>query len=572
MSIVSYAQNFEDVMLWRALQHIKHGNYIDIGAQEPVIDSVSKVFFDAGWRGVHVEPLQIYADKLRAERPGDTILQVAVSDEKGPISFFEIRETGLSTANAEVARTHSEQGFAVEEITVATQSLSDIFSLYDGRDIHWLKIDVEGHELQVLRSWQNHPARPWIVIIESTYPNTQIETQEEWESLVLEKHYRLAYRDGLNRYYIAESHLELEASFTYPPNVFDAFALAPTSWAAAHLSRANQAAAAAAESRYQDERSKLETLVEALKYDLKALERPGRHVLEDVLAQAIAERSALEVELVALKAEIESGVAAQAERDGEESARLEKQVQAAESREEAWRSELAEVAAAATEQRLEYERRLETSQLEIAERTNALKKMEQDWITQRDAMVQEAITRAERASQETAEAVAAREEARRDYEARLEGGRIELAAHTATLARREQEWAAQASTMLQAARQREDDIRAAAAAEQSAAQLRAEERIEAALAQTQAHLRALNLREQAFTERLSLIQSEFSALLRAQSERADARERDMFSELTVLRDALIAARQTAAEQALRYEEQISALHRAQFDQQADISN
>ena len=52
MSFVSYAQNFEDVMLWRALKHIDCGFYIDVGAQDPVIDSVTKSFYDHGWRGV----------------------------------------------------------------------------------------------------------------------------------------------------------------------------------------------------------------------------------------------------------------------------------------------------------------------------------------------------------------------------------------------------------------------------------------------------------------------------------------------------------------------------------------
>ena len=54
--IISYAQNFEDVLLWRALKQVRNGFYIDIGAQHPEHDSVSKLFYDHGWRGVHVEP------------------------------------------------------------------------------------------------------------------------------------------------------------------------------------------------------------------------------------------------------------------------------------------------------------------------------------------------------------------------------------------------------------------------------------------------------------------------------------------------------------------------------------
>ena len=41
MNFVSYAQNFEDVVLWRALGDIVAGCYLDIGAQDPVFDSVS---------------------------------------------------------------------------------------------------------------------------------------------------------------------------------------------------------------------------------------------------------------------------------------------------------------------------------------------------------------------------------------------------------------------------------------------------------------------------------------------------------------------------------------------------
>ena len=55
MTFISYAQNFEDVMLWRALKHINNGFYIDIGANDPVVDSVSLAFYENGWRGVHVE-------------------------------------------------------------------------------------------------------------------------------------------------------------------------------------------------------------------------------------------------------------------------------------------------------------------------------------------------------------------------------------------------------------------------------------------------------------------------------------------------------------------------------------
>ena len=35
MTFVSYAQNGEDVVLWRALSHVENGFYVDVGAADP---------------------------------------------------------------------------------------------------------------------------------------------------------------------------------------------------------------------------------------------------------------------------------------------------------------------------------------------------------------------------------------------------------------------------------------------------------------------------------------------------------------------------------------------------------
>ena len=64
---VSYAQNFEDVMLWRAFSHIESGFYIDVGAQHPTIDSVSLAFYERGWTGIDIEPVPEYASLLREQ-------------------------------------------------------------------------------------------------------------------------------------------------------------------------------------------------------------------------------------------------------------------------------------------------------------------------------------------------------------------------------------------------------------------------------------------------------------------------------------------------------------------------
>jgi hypothetical protein len=54
MPLISYAQNAEDVLLWRALGAVQDGFYIDVGANDPQEGSVTKLFYDAGWHGINV--------------------------------------------------------------------------------------------------------------------------------------------------------------------------------------------------------------------------------------------------------------------------------------------------------------------------------------------------------------------------------------------------------------------------------------------------------------------------------------------------------------------------------------
>ena len=228
MSITSYAQNFEDVMLWRALGHVPNGFYIDVGAQHPVIDSVSKAFYEHGWRGVHVEATSVYATMVRADRPDEIVLQVALGDKPGSLTFYEIPDTGLSTGDASIAEHHRLQGFNVVETVVPCMTLAEVFRQFAQPDIHWLKIDVEGMEAQVLAGWGDCPVRPWILVIESTYPNSQIEMHQTWESAVLDRGYINTYFDGLSRYYVLANRSDLAQKFNAPPNIFDGFSLAHT--------------------------------------------------------------------------------------------------------------------------------------------------------------------------------------------------------------------------------------------------------------------------------------------------------------------------------------------------------
>lgn len=225
MTFISYAQNFEDVMLWRALKHVENGFYIDVGANDPTLYSVTKAFYDRGWNGINLEPVTQFFERLQNERPRDINLQLGAGASEGSFRFFDIPDTGLATSDAAMAQMHREQGWNVREIQVRVEPLSGICERHVTGDIHFLKIDVEGAEKEVLLGMDFARWRPWIVVIEATLPMSQQTAHENWDSLVVDAGYEYVYFDGLNRYYVARERAELKAAFKLPPNVFDNFVL-----------------------------------------------------------------------------------------------------------------------------------------------------------------------------------------------------------------------------------------------------------------------------------------------------------------------------------------------------------
>jgi len=228
MTFISYAQNFEDLMLHRVLGDIENGFYVDVGAQHAVRDSVTAAFYVRGWNGINIEPIPKWARLLGRLRPRDVNLQLAIDARADEVEIHEVAG-GLSTMVSAYAESYRSEGKSVRRRRVAAARLDQILETHAGnRDIHFLKIDVEGAERAVLQSLSLARFRPWVLVIEATRPGKSEASLPEWESLVTGAGYQRVYWDGLNVFYMADEHMERAAAFASPPNVFDSIQLAET--------------------------------------------------------------------------------------------------------------------------------------------------------------------------------------------------------------------------------------------------------------------------------------------------------------------------------------------------------
>jgi len=451
--LISYAQNFEDVMLWRALGHVEDGLYIDIGAQDPTVDSISLLFHQKRWRGIHVEPTAFYSDLLASARPGDTVIRAAVGERVGVLPLYEIPNTGISTLDAEIAEQHRERGFEVQEKSTPVVTLSAVLDLCKDIPVHWMKVDVEGFERQVLAGWGRNSSRPWVVVLESTLPLSQTLSHDRWERLILSRDYEFVYFDGLNRFYVHKSQSALRKAFSSPPNVFDGFALSGTASMVWHQHLAAAAktqlgavehAAAQREDELLEQLQASQTALQEQTQNRAQREQEITAYVEAQRLQAAAERQGLEA---AHRDQLEALRQAQARRQDEllqqlqtSQGALQEQTQARAQREQEIAAcvEAQRVEAAGERQALEaaHREQLEALRQEQAQRQDELLRQLQ---TSQGALQEQTQARAQREQEITAYVEAQRVEAAGERQALKAEHREQLDALRREQAQRESE-------------------------------------------------------------------------------------------------------------------------------------
>jgi FkbM family methyltransferase len=223
---VSHAQNREDVVLWRALKEVGAGRYVEVGGNDPDHCSITRSFYDRGWSGLVIEPEPTFAALQRAARPRDVLAEVAITSKVGPVVLQRFAGTGLSTLDPDIGLSHEAAGFERDEVTVPGRRLDDVVEEagFGQGEVHFMVVDVEGLEADVLATVDLALWRPWVLVIEATRPLSQESTHEAWDPGVLAAGYEFCLFDGLSRFYVAKEHAgTLAPLLSHAACIFDDF-------------------------------------------------------------------------------------------------------------------------------------------------------------------------------------------------------------------------------------------------------------------------------------------------------------------------------------------------------------
>lgn len=165
----TYSQCGEDLLIRNFSKGKAKGFYVDVGANDPVLNNNTYLFYKSGWSGINIEPNFRLWRRIRAVRPRDITLNIGCAESAGSLKFYEFRPSGLSTFSEEVARENEKYGHRIKSVAeVQVKTLREVLTGYaQDKEIDFLTVDTEGYDLNVLEGndWQQF--RPKLVILET---------------------------------------------------------------------------------------------------------------------------------------------------------------------------------------------------------------------------------------------------------------------------------------------------------------------------------------------------------------------------------------------------------------------
>jgi FkbM family methyltransferase len=171
-SNLSYSQEGEDILLSRIFEGKENGFYLDIGAHHPKRFSNTYLFYQKGWTGINIDAMPAIMKEFKELRARDINLEVGISKEEQILTYYIFNEPALNTFNCDEAKLkdgiNDGQFYIIDKKEIKTYPLAKILEEHIERsqEIDFLTIDVEGLDLEVLKSNDWTKYKPKYILIE----------------------------------------------------------------------------------------------------------------------------------------------------------------------------------------------------------------------------------------------------------------------------------------------------------------------------------------------------------------------------------------------------------------------
>ncbi len=176
----SFSQEGEDILLKKIFKYRKKGFFVDVGAHHPYRYSNTYALYQLGWSGINIDATPDSMTAFQKARPRDTNLELVISDATRTTQYYIFEDSALNTLDPAASQRVISSGQSKLSCIIELQAttLKKVLSNYLPQDtlIDFLNIDVEGADLQVLKSndWKRY--LPKVIAIEESSQNSPTHT------------------------------------------------------------------------------------------------------------------------------------------------------------------------------------------------------------------------------------------------------------------------------------------------------------------------------------------------------------------------------------------------------------
>jgi FkbM family methyltransferase len=193
----SYAQDGEDMLLsafFDDMGGVNNGFFVDIGALHPFRFSNTAHFYELGWKGINIEPTPDAITLFEKYRTRDINLNIGIGEKNDELTFYCFYEPALNSFSKELSEERNNTtNFKIKETKkIQIYPLAQVLDqhLPKNQYIDFMTIDVEGLDLQVLKSNNWDKYKPGFILAEDIITFNQLEKSEVYNFLA-SKQYEL---------------------------------------------------------------------------------------------------------------------------------------------------------------------------------------------------------------------------------------------------------------------------------------------------------------------------------------------------------------------------------------------
>ena len=147
----------EDKFLYNLFEKNYVGKYLDVGCFHPTKHNNTSLFYKNGWQGINIDLNPLTIDLFNFMRPNDININTAVSSEESEKTLFFLSENNTQNTLSEnqllfLKKHHNLRDDEIIKKKIQTRRLDDILEENNFHNIDFMNLDVEGHELEVLKT------------------------------------------------------------------------------------------------------------------------------------------------------------------------------------------------------------------------------------------------------------------------------------------------------------------------------------------------------------------------------------------------------------------------------------